>query len=243
MLWRIIATVAAYFVKGVCGFTNGLVFTTILSFTTDNVNISPLSLVIGYPTNLIIAWKNRKSINWKMCTALTALVILGNIPGAYLLKNADTSIIKFILGFIIIYLSVEMFLNENRKHKKKSSKLALGIVGVLAGLVSGIYGVGALLGVYVNKITNDTKAFKANANVVYFVSDTFRLCLYIAWGIVTWDIVKQAVVLVPFMLFSLLLGMKLCNYMNEKAIRRIVILMLIISGSALIINNCPWQVF
>ena len=240
MLWWIIATVAAYFVKGLCGFTNGLVFSTILSFSTDNVNISPVSLVIGYPTNLIIAWKNRRAINWKLCAALTTLVILGNIPGAYLLKNADTGIIKVVLGFVVIYLSVEMFLNENRKKKKKSSKLALGIVGLLAGLVAGIYGVGALLGVYVNKITNDTKEFKANANVVYFVSDTFRLCLYIAWGIVTWDIVKQAVILVPFMLISLFVGMKLSDYINEKAARRIVILMLIISGTALIVNNWPW---
>ena len=240
MLWWIVATVAAYFVKGMCGFTNGLVFTTILSFTKDNVNISPVSLVLGYPANLIIAWKNRKSINWKMCLALTTLVILGNIPGAYLLKNADTSIVKVILGFIIIYLSVEMFLNEYRKKKKKSSKLVLGIVGVLAGLVSGIYGVGALLGVYVNKITNDTKEFKANANIVYFASDTFRLCLYIAWGIVSWDVVKQAVILVPFMLLSLALGMKLSNYIHEKTARSIVILMLIISGTALLVNNWPW---
>lgn len=239
MIWWIVATCAAFFVKGLCGFTNGLVFTTILSFTTDNVNISPVSLVIGYPTNFIMAWKNRKSINWKMCAALTTLVILGNIPGAFLLKNADSGFIKVILGFIIIYLSVEMYLNEKRKTKKKSSKLALGIVGLLAGLIAGVYGVGALLGVYVNKITNDTKEFKANSNVIYFVSDTFRLCLYIAWGIVTWEIVKQAVVLVPFMLASLFLGMKLCNYMNEKTVRKIVILMLIISGTALIINNWP----
>ncbi|MBE5956285.1 MAG: hypothetical protein E7253_07515 [Lachnospiraceae bacterium] len=49
------------------------------------------------------------------CAALTSLVILGNIPGAFFLKNADTGIIKVILGFIIIYLSVEMYLNEKRK--------------------------------------------------------------------------------------------------------------------------------
>ena len=57
MLWWIIATFAAFFIKGLCGFTNGLVFTTILSFTTDNVNISPVSLVTSHPSNLILAWK------------------------------------------------------------------------------------------------------------------------------------------------------------------------------------------
>ena len=42
MLWLIIATVCAYFVKGLCGFANTLVFTTILGFTMNNINISPL---------------------------------------------------------------------------------------------------------------------------------------------------------------------------------------------------------
>ena len=164
----------------------------------------------------------------------------GQYTGCILLKVAGSNIIKVILGFVIIYLSVEMYLNEKRKTKKKSSKLSFGIVGFITGLVAGIYGVGALLGVYVNKITNDTKEFKANASVIYFVSDSFRLGLYIATGIVTWDILKQAVLLVPVMLLSLFFGMKLCSYMNEKAVRRIVILMLIISGAALIINNWCW---
>lgn len=232
--------ICGFFVKGLCGFINGLVFTTILSFTTDNVNISPVSLLISHPSNLIMAWKNRKRINWKLCAGLTALVVLGNIPGVFLLKIAGAEIIKVILGFVIIYLSVEMYLNEKRQIKKKSSRLAFGIVGVIAGLVAGIYGVGALLGVYVNIITNDTKEFKANACVVFFVSDSFRLGLYIATGIVTWDIMKLSVFLIPFMLLSLYLGMKFSNYLNEKVVRRIVILMLIISGAALIINNWCW---
>ena len=60
-LW-IIATVVAYFIKGLCGFANTLVFTTILSFGTPNVNISPIDLLIGYPTNLILTWENRKKL-------------------------------------------------------------------------------------------------------------------------------------------------------------------------------------
>ena len=240
MVWWIVAAFAAFFIKGLCGFTNGLVFTTILSFTTDNVNISPVSLLISHPANLIMAWKNCKRINWKLCTALTALVILGNIPGVFLLKVAGASIIKVILGFVIIYLSVEMYLSENQKAKKKSSKLSFGIVGFITGLIAGVYGVGALLGVYVSKITNDTTEFKANASVIYFVSDSFRLGLYIATGIVTLDILKQAVLLVPVVLLGLYFGMKLCSYMNEKAVRSVVILMLIISGAALIINNWCW---
>ena len=39
-LW-VIAAATAYFIKGLCGFANTLVLTSILSFGADNANISP----------------------------------------------------------------------------------------------------------------------------------------------------------------------------------------------------------
>ena len=56
-LWMI-AAAAAYFIKGLCGFANTLVFTTILSFGVANVNISPIDLLLGFPANLLLtlAW-------------------------------------------------------------------------------------------------------------------------------------------------------------------------------------------
>lgn len=39
MIWWIVAALCAFFVKGLCGFANTLVFTTILSFGNSNVNI------------------------------------------------------------------------------------------------------------------------------------------------------------------------------------------------------------
>ena len=51
MVWLIVATLAASFIKGVCGFANTLVFTTILSFSFNNIQITaeipaPRSLAI-----------------------------------------------------------------------------------------------------------------------------------------------------------------------------------------------------
>ena len=47
-LWML-AAVVAYFIKGLCGFANTLVFTAILSFGSVNANISPIDLLLGYP--------------------------------------------------------------------------------------------------------------------------------------------------------------------------------------------------
>jgi len=237
MVWWIIATLCAFFVKGLCGFANTLVFTTILSFGNNNVNISPVELILGYPTNLILAWKERRSIKWGVCLPLALLVIVGSLPGVFLLKNVDTSVIKVIFGAIIIFIGIEMLLREFQIGKVKESKILLAIIGVLSGLLCGLYGVGALLGAYISRVTKGSNEFKANICVVFFAENTFRIVLYALWGIITFDILKQALILIPIMLVGLFAGMLSGKFLNEKIVKRIVIVMLIVSGIALIVNN------
>lgn len=237
MIWWIIATIAAFFVKGLCGFANTLVFTTILSFGNDNVNISPAELLLGYPSNAILAWKERKSIKWSVCLPLALLVLLGSIPGIWFLKSADTGLIKVVFGFAIVLIGAEMLLRERTKKKGKESKVVLGIIGILSGVLCGLYGVGALLGAYIGRVTDDTKSFKANICVVFLVENTFRVILYAVLEIITLDVLKQAVILLPFMLLGLFLGMKSSKVLDEKIVKKVVIVMLIVSGVALIMNN------
>ena len=80
-LW-ITAAFIAYFIKGLCGFANTLVLTTILSFGASNADISPVDLLLGYPMNLILTWKNRRCLDPKIWGPLAALVLAGSIPGA-----------------------------------------------------------------------------------------------------------------------------------------------------------------
>lgn len=236
LLW-IIATVCAFFIKGLCGFANTLVFTSILSFGNNNINISPVELILGYPTNIILAWKERKSIRWEICIPLAILVIIGSIPGVLFLKNADTSSIKVVFGVIIIAIGFEMLLREFQTKKMKQSKIVLAIIGILSGLLCGLYGIGALLGAYVNRVTSDSSSFKANICIVFLIENTFRIFLYGLWGIITFDIIKQAFILFPIMLLGLFLGMLSGKFLDETLIKKLVILLLIISGIALIITN------
>ena len=172
MLWWIIATVCAFLIKGLCGFANTLVFTSILSFGNNNINISPVELILGYPTNIILAWKERKSIRWEICIPLAILVIIGSIPGVLFLKNADTSSIKVFFGVIIIAIGFEMLLREFQTKKMKQSKIVLAIIGILSGLLCGLYGIGALLGAYVNRVTSDSSSFKANICIVFLIENS-----------------------------------------------------------------------
>ena len=193
-LW-ILAAVAAYFIKGLCGFANTLVFTSILSFGVANANISPIDLLLGYPTNLILTWKNRKRLVPKVYLPLAALVLAGSIPGAFLLKHVDARAVKV------------------------------------------LFGVGALLAAYVSRVTEDGGSFKANISAVFIVDNTFRIVLYSVLGLLTFDTLKTALLLLPFALAGLFLGMKCSSRMNESLVKKITSILLVLSGISLILKN------
>ena len=235
-LWIIAATVS-YFIKGLCGFANTLIFTSILSFGVANANISPIDLLLGCPANLILTWKNRKSLDPKVWLPLAALVLAGSIPGALLLKNVDARAIKLVFGIVVIALGIEMLSREYSGKKVKSSRLLLVIIGVAAGVLCGLFGVGALLAAYINRVTEDGSSFKANISAVFIVDNIFRMILYSVLGLLTLDTVRFALLLIPFALLGLFAGIKCSNHMDEKFVKKMTSVLLILSGVSLILKN------
>ncbi len=233
----VFAVVCAFMVKGMSGFANTLVFTTIMSFNTNNINITPLELLIGYPSNIYIAWKERKGISPKLCLSLSILVILGIIPGILFLRNGDTGFIKILFGVAVIFTGMEMLLRERQKEKKKSSKLELFLIGFLSGVLCGLFGVGAFLVAYISRTTKNLEQFRGNICIVFFVENTVRIILYALTGILNFSVLKQAVFLMPFMIIGLAVGMFLSTKSSEKFVKNTVILLLILSGISLIITN------
>ncbi len=75
--------------------------------------------------------------------------------------------------------------------------------------------------------------------MVFVVENTIRIILYVATGILTLSVLKQVVIRIPCMMAAVFLGMKSSSVLNEKIIKKIVIILLILSGIVLIINNIP----
>lgn len=236
ILW-FIAAFTAYFVKGLCGFANTLVFTTILSFGSANASISPVDLLLGYPANVILTWKNRRNLDPRVFLPLAILVLASSIPGALMLKNVDTRTIKLVFGIVVIALGMEMFSRECSKKHVRSSKLVLAIIGVTAGILCGLFGVGALLAAYIGRVAENDGSFKANISAVFIAENTFRTILYTILGLFTPGTVKSVLPLIPFALLGLFTGIKCCGHMNDKKIRKITTVLLILSGISLVLKN------
>ena len=154
MFWIwILATLSAFFLKGLCGFANTMVFDSILGFAVNNVNSSPIELILGFPTNISLAWQNRKKLDYKVWVPIVILILMGSIPGALLLKEVNAKGLK------------------------------------------------------------------------------------IFFGIITLESLKMTACLFPFMLVGLFSGIYSSRILDDKLVKKIVILLLIISGIVLVIKN------
>ncbi len=241
-IW-IAAAFAAFFVKGLCGFANTLVFNTILSFSGSNISISPVELVLGYPSNIIIAWRERKNLRPAVVIPISVMVMAGSLLGVFLLKNTDVRLVKIVFGAVVVLVGAEILFRgmHNSGSAEESSRKILtpGMLffGILSGIICGMYGVGALLGAYISRVTKGSGAFKANICAVFLIKNTFRLITYTAAGILTAGALLMALKLVPFMLLGLFAGIKAASFLDEKVTARLITITLIISGAALIITN------
>lgn len=140
-----------------------------------------------------------KGFDLKIVLPLSAMVIIGSFIGAFFLKNTDTRIIKIIFGILVVIVGIEMLFRELAKKKAKNSRILLLVIGVISGLLCGLYGVGALLGAYIGRTTDNPRAFKANICTVFIIENTFRILMYFFYGILNINMLKRAVMLSPFM--------------------------------------------
>lgn len=232
-----LTTLFAYFIKGLSGFANTLILTSILSFSINNISISPLDLLLGWPSNIILMIKERKYLKYEIWLPLSIMVIAGSIPGIYLLKNLDAQYIKVIFAFVIIALGIEMLFREHTHNKKSSSKKVLLSIGILSGLLCGLFGIGALLAAYIGRTSTNTHEFKSNLCLVFAIENTFRIVMYTISGILNYSILITAIKLVPFMLIGLFIGIKCSDKIPERVAKHLVIIILIITGIMLLIKN------
>lgn len=235
-IW-IIAGLLSGFIKGLCGVGDAPLFSSIMSFSQNNIDISPVSLLPSIFNNFYIGLRNRKALRTRIWLPMALLLIAGTIPGTLLLKNADTRVLKLVFGVFIMIIGVLMLYNELSQRKIKPSKLLLLTVGILAGVSSGLFGVGVLLVVYVSMTTEEMSSFKGNICAIFFAENVVRVVMYLFLGIFTASVLKNAAVVAPFMWLGLFLGQRASSFLDERKARILLMSVLILSGLAITITN------
>ena len=128
------------------------------------------------------------------------------------------------------------YFREYQCTNAKDSNIILSIIGVLFSILCGLFGIGAVAA-YVGRVTTTTDEFKANISAVFIVENTVRIFTYYLLGVFTFDSLKQAAALIPLMIIGLFAGMESSKVLDERIVKKIVIVLLVISGLFLVGMN------
>ena len=230
-------TILAFFIKGITGFGNTLVMGSLFSFVVPNTVTTPVDLLMSIPTNGWMAWRERKDISLRAAIPLAILMVVGLIPGAFLLKMGEDRLLRGLLGLVIVGMALQIAMKKESSQDRKHNPLKLVLIGLVSGILAGIFGIGALVAVYFNKTTSNKQEFRSNTCFVFFVENIFRVTLYLGMGILNKEIFLLTAKLLPAVVMGMFLGRKVDKYVNEEKMKWAVVVLLVLSGGALFVRN------
>ncbi len=228
----------AFFIKGITGFGNTLVLSPLLSFWLPNRIITPLDLILGLPANAWMAYRERRHLQWRVVLPLSLLLLAGIIPGVWLLKAADSRVLKAFLGLAVAASAAEMVLRKQAQAGDRQPRPAvMAVIGAATGVLCGMFGIGAPLAAYISRVTDSKGAFRANLCVVFLVENLFRLGLYLITGVLTTEALKLTLLLLPAAALGLAVGMKVDLGLKPETTKKAVAFLMAAGGLSLLVTN------
>jgi uncharacterized protein len=232
----LVATFVGGVATGLAGFAFGLVVSGVWLHI-----ITPLqtaSLIVGYGVFVQAygIWKLRHALNWRHVVPLILGGAVGAPIGAWLLLFINPGYLRFGVGCLLIAYSSYGLARPTVKGVPANVPVELA-VGLLNGLLAGMTG---LAGVFVTMWCNMRAWSKDMQRSVYqpvilaaFLTSAVSL---IAGGAVTVEVVKLYCLGAPILVAGMLLGLRLYGHLNDAAFRKLILVLLLLSGLALV---CP----
>lgn len=233
----------SYFVKGIAGFGDPLISNPMLSMTDmQNNQITPMNLLMNWPLNFYIAFKNRKAFSIKSTIPMLICILIGMIPGMLFLKYATSWILKAALGLLILICGAEM-LTRKESSGSSGNPVIMALVSIASGFTAGLYGINLFFVAYIERTGYVNRSqFRGQMCFIFFIENTVRLIIYIVTGFYTVDIIKMACISAVGVVCGMFLGSRVDSKLNEATVRRIITIVFMCAGLSTLIKALIFKI-
>jgi uncharacterized membrane protein YfcA len=229
------ATFAAALVAGLAGFAFGLVAAAVWLHVLTPLQTTTLIVAFGLIVQGYAVWKLRRAL--KPARLLPFLIggVLGVPVGVALLRWTPADSLRVAVGVLLIAFSIYSLARPQFRRFAGGGRLADGGVGVLSGILGGLTGFGGILPTIWSNIRgwpkDEQRAVFQPTGVAIFLGTALSLG---GTGTVTADTVRLFLIGLPALLAGSWLGLKLYGRLDEAGFRRVVLVLLLVSGLALL---------
>lgn len=234
------ATFLGAVVSGLAGMGMGLVLLGMWAHILAPVQIA--ALIVGYSLLTVgyAIWTLRHALNWRRLAPFIIGGAVGAPIGAMLLTYIDPAKMRPAIGLLLVLYAVYALARPAFKPVQAGLKADVGI-GVLNGLLGGLTGlVGIIVTIWCQLRGWPKDVQRGVFQPVMVAASAFTAASLIAAGTVSAETIELYLLGLPALLAGVWLGLNLYGRLDEAAFRKVVLLLLLVSGLAL---SLPASIF
>lgn len=233
----LVATFFGGITTGVAGFAMGLVVSGVwLHILTP---LQTATLITGYGLLLqgYSTWRFRRSLNWSKGIPLVLGSAAGIPLGVLLLNWVNPGHLKIAIGALLLVYSAYGLARPTFKPVKAGAAADLGI-GVANGILGGLTGLGGVIVTIWGQLHNWPKDVQRAVfqPVIFVVQAITAVWLVAGAGGAAGETTLLYVMGLPALFLGMWVGIKLYGKLDEVGFRRIVLVLLLLSGLFLIVR-------
>ena len=221
--------------SGVAGFAMGFVVSGIWLHIITPIQTTTLIVGYGLWTQGYGVWKLRRALNWRSVAPFIIGGAIGVPIGTMLLTSINPAYLRTGVGVLLVLYSIYGLAQPAFK-PIKAGVPADASIGVLNGLVAGVTGLPGLIVTIWAQLRGWPKDVQRTVfQPVMLAAIVVNAVALSLAGAVTAETVKLYLLGLPLLLAGLWSGFKLYGKLDDAAFRKVILLLLLLSGLALIV--------
>ncbi len=231
----LLATFLGGLTSGLAGFALGLVVSGIWLHIISPVQTAILIVGYGLFTQGYGIWKLRHALSWRKAAPLIFGSAIGVPIGTMLLTYANPAHLRIGVGVLLVIFGIYSLARAAPKAAQLGvpADIAVGFLNGLLGGLTGLAGIVAVVWCQWRGMPKDVQ--RTIFQPVLFIALIMSAVSLTVAGAVTADTIKLFLLGLPVLLAGTWSGLKLYGKLDDATFRKIILLLLLVSGLALIV--------
>jgi uncharacterized membrane protein YfcA len=224
------------FIQSITGFGFAAVSAPLLLFFMSPNYVVGLTVFGALVSNFGVLYKTKGKSDAQLIWPMFAASLVGILPGVYLLRIVDASILKLYIGFLILLMSLSMAANYVIKIKR--IKLATICVGFVSGFLGGSTSLnGPPVALFFMNQQQDKETLRANIVHYFCLANIATLFIMYLMKTIDTGTFKQSLYVIPGVLIGTWIGEKVFVKISPVIFRRTSLTIIFFCGTISIISG------
>ncbi len=226
----------AAFVVGAAGFGDALVMAAVWLHFIDPVEAVPLIVASGLLMHTLPLYRLRRELQFDRLAPFVLAGVVGVPVGTTLLKHLDPDPFRLATGVFLIAYSLFVTLGRDVRVAEAGGRAADGAIGLAGGVLGGLAGLSGVLPTLWAGLRGWSKERQRGVYQPFVWVMHLLTLAGLAWtGILTAETGVRFLWCVPAVVVGSGLGLVVYRHLDETRFRRIVLLLLLVSGAGLVV--------